>query len=318
MATEKAEDVLGTLSESLLKEKDRRARVVKPMPMAGLSTIGIRARKVAEGMLSGQHESRQFGQNIEFADYREYVPGDDLRHIDWRAFGRCDRLYIKRFEAETAVRAVITLDVSRSMLYGDGPRQKMQYGAELAAAISTLLITQKDSVGLALYDEELRYWLAPVASPEQLRRIYNALELARPQWKTKTGSTLQFLAQRIRRRGFLILISDFWDKVEETLSGLSHFAHRGFEILVFHLLTPEEVEFPFLGSLEVEGMEEMTPLETEGRNIRESYRRRLEEHREALRAGCFKLGIDYSPIVTDEPAQRALTRVLSRRRRVTG
>jgi uncharacterized protein (DUF58 family) len=310
-------DLLESLTESLLKEADRRARVVKPMPMAGLSQIGIRARRVAEAMLSGQHQSNQFGQNIEFSDYREYVPGDDLRHVDWRAYGRSDRLYIKRFEAETAIRAVVTLDVSKSMLYGHGEQQKIQYGAEMAAAIATLLILQKDSVGLALYDEELSFWLAPAATPEQLRRVYNALENCRPQRKTLTGSTLHFIAQHLHRRGLLILISDFWDNVDETLKGLSHFALRGFEVLVFHILTREEADFPFLGSLEIEGLEDPEVLETDGRSIRDAYRKRLGEHRETLKAGCFKLGLDYSPVITDEPPHRALLRVLSRRRQLT-
>jgi uncharacterized protein (DUF58 family) len=311
---EEKSDLLDSLAESLLKEKDRRARVVKPLPMAGLSQIGIRARRVAEGLLSGQHQSNQFGQNIEFSDYREYVPGDDLRHVDWRAFGRCDRLYIKRFEAETAIKGVVVLDVSKSMLYGEGEKQKIQFGADLSAAIATLLVLQKDSVGLALYDEELRYWLAPAGTPEQLRRIYSALENCRPQKKTLTGSTLHFIAQHLHRRGFLILISDFWDKVPEALAGLSHFAHRGFEVLVFHLLTREEIEFPFLGSLEIEGLEDPNILETEGRSIRDAYRRRFKEHQESLKAGCSKLGVDYNLIVTDETPMRALTRVLSRRR----
>jgi uncharacterized protein (DUF58 family) len=299
-----------------LKGDKKLARNLNAVPMSGLAQIGIRARRVAESILSGQHTSNQFGQNIEFADYREYVPGDDLRTIDWKMYARSDRFYIKRFEEETAIRAVVVLDVSKSMLYGEGTQQKMQYGADLAAGISTLLTAQKDAVGLALYDEELRYWLAPVASPEQLRRIYTTLETCRPQNRTETGSTLRFIAQRIQRRGFLILISDFWDQVEETLAGLNHFAARKFEVLVFHLLTREELEFPFLGSLEIQGLEDDQPLETDGRAIREGYRRRLEDHQEQLRAGCSKLGIDYNLVVTDEPVERAMTRVLSNRRRV--
>lgn len=313
---EEKEDILTTLTESLMRDKDERARTIKSMPMAGLSQIGIRARRVAEGMLSGQHQSNQFGQNIEFSDYREYVPGDDLRHVDWKAYGRSDRLYIKRFEAETAIRAVVVLDVSKSMLFGEGEKQKIQYGADLAAAIATLLISQKDSIGLALFDEELRYWLAPAATPEQLRRIYNTLENARPQRNTVTGSTLRFIGKHMERRGFLILISDFWDKLDETLSGLSHFANRGFEVLVIHLLTREELEFPFLGSLQIEGLEDTIPLETEGRNVREAYQKKLNEHSEALKAGCFRMGLEYELVITDEPANRSLTRVLSRRRRL--
>jgi len=299
-----------------LTQKDARARTLTPLNAPGLTRIGLRARRVAESILSGQHTSNQFGQNIEFADYREYVPGDDLRRIDWRVFGRSDELFIKRYEEETAIRAVVVLDISKSMLYGEEDKRKIQYGADLAAGVATVLIAQKDAVGLALYDEELRYWLAPLSSPEQLRRIYNALERCRPQMNTQTGPVLHFIAQRLQRRGFLILISDFWDNVEETLVGLNHFASRRFEVLVFHLLTREEVEFPFLGSLEIEGLEEKEPLETEGRSIRDGYTKRLKEHREQIKAGCSRLGIDYNQVVTDEPVQRALTRVLSNRRRV--
>ena len=299
-----------------LRQRDQSARKVSPMGSSGLTQIGIRAKRVAESILSGQHQSNQFGQNIEFADYREYVPGDDLRTIDWRVYGRSDRYYIKRFEEETAIRGILVLDVSKSMLYGEGPCQKIQYGADLAAAIATVLVAQKDAVGLALYDEELRYWLAPTSSPEQLQRVYTALENCRPLNRTATGSTLQFIAGNQQRRGFLILISDFWDDVDETLAGLNHFAARRFEVLVFHLLTREEVEFPFLGSLEIEGLEEKEPLETDGRAIRDGFRKRLEEHQEKLKKGCSRLGIDYNLVVTDEPAQRALTRVLSNRRRL--
>lgn len=304
--------------ENTLMGREDRARNLQMPSMSGVSQVGIQARRVTEGMLSGQHSSHQYGQNIEFSDYREYVPGDDLRHIDWRAYGRSDRYYIKRFEAETAVRSVIMLDVSKSMLYGEGSMNKMQYGADLAAAIATLLITQKDSAGLALFDEELRYWLEPVASPEQLRRIYRALEQCRPQNKTQTGSTLQYVAQHFKRRGFLILISDFWDDIEQTLRGLNHFAHRRFEVLVFHILHPDEVDFPFLGSLEIKGLEEGV-LETEGgRHIQKAFVERHMKQREDLKSGCTRLGVDYNLITTDEPLQRSLLRVLSTRRRVRG
>ncbi len=304
--------------EKTLMGRDERARSIQMPQMTGVSQVGIQARRVTEGLLSGQHTSHQYGQNIEFSDYREYVPGDDLRHIDWRAYGRSDRYYIKRFEEETAVRAVVMLDVSKSMLYGEGDQHKMQYGADLAASIATLLISQKDSVGLALYDEDLSFWLEPVSSPEQLRRIYRSLEQVRPQNKTETGSTLQFVAQHFKRRGFLILISDFWDDVEQTLKGLSHFAHRRFEILLFHVLHPDEVDFPFLGSLEIKGLEEGT-LETEGgRHIQKAFVERHMRQREELKSGCTRLGVDYNLITTDEPLQRSLLRVLSSRRSVRG
>lgn len=308
MADETTKPVVGGL--------EKRARQIKPIPITGLVQVGIRAKRVAESILSGQHTSNQFGQNIEFADYREYVPGDDVRTIDWKMYARSDRYYIKRYEEETAIRGIVALDVSRSMLYGEGEQQKMQYAADLTTSIAMLLGAQKDAVGLALYDDELRYWLSPVASPLQLTRVVEALETAIPQHGTETGSTLKFIAGHIKRRGFLILISDFWDHVEETLAGLNHFASRKFEVLVFHLLTREEVEFPFLGSLEIEGLEEKEPLETDGRAIRDGFKRRLEEHMELLKAGCSKLGIDYNLVVTDEPLTRALTRVLSNRRRV--
>ena len=304
--------------EKTLESQEERARKIQMAPMAGVSQVGIQAKRVTEGLLSGLHSSHQYGQNIEFSDYREYVPGDDLRHIDWRAYGRTDRYYIKRFEEETAVRAVIMLDVSKSMLYGQGNQHKMQYGADLAASISTLLIGQKDSVGLALFDEELRFWLEPVGSPEQLRRIYRSLEQVRPQSKTKTGSTLQFVAQHFKRRGFLILISDFWDDIEQTLKGLNHFAHRRFEVLVFHILHPDEIDFPFLGSLEIKGLEEGV-LETEGgRHIQKAFVERHLRQREELKSGCTRMGIDYNLISTDEPLQRSLLRVLSSRHRVRG
>ncbi|MCA9412013.1 MAG: DUF58 domain-containing protein [Candidatus Omnitrophica bacterium] len=304
--------------EKVLQTDSDRARRIQMPSLSGVSQVGIQARRVAEGLLSGQHSSRQFGQNIEFSDYREYVPGDDLRHIDWRAYARSDRYYIKRFEAETAVRACIMLDVSKSMLYGEGDQHKMQYSADLAAAIATLLISQKDSVGLALFDEELRFWLEPVGSPEQLRRVYRALEQVRPQNKTQTGPTLQFVAQHFKRRGFLVLISDFWDDVEKTLKGLNHFAHRKFEVLVFHILHPDEIEFPFLGSLEIKGLEEGV-LETEGgRHIQKAFVERHMKQREDLKAGCTRLGIDYNLISTDEPLHRSLLRVLSARRQVRG
>ena len=304
--------------EQSLMDRDNRARSIKMPPLSGVSQIGIQARRVTEGLLSGQHTSHQYGQNIEFSDYREYVPGDDLRHIDWRAYGRSDRYYIKRFEEETAVRAVIMLDVSKSMLFGEGDQHKMQYAVDLAASIATLLISQKDSAGLALYDDELRFWLEPVSSPEQLRRIYRSLEQVRPQNKTQTGPTLQYVAKHFKRRGFLILISDFWDDVEETLKGLNHFAHRRFEILLFHILHPDEVEFPYLGSLEIKGLEEGM-LETEGgRHIQKAFVERHRLQREELKSGCTRLGVDYNLITTDEPLQRSLLRVLSSRRRIRG
>ena len=278
-----------------------------------LSRIGLRARVAVEGLMAGIHRSRSFGWNIEFADYREYTKGDDIRHIDWRVFARTDRFYIKQFEEETNMRVYLVLDQSRSMDYTSGDDSKLNYAATLAAVLAYLFVRQRDSVGLVSFDRQIRQFLPPRKSPHHLRRIWETLEGLEPGEETDVRGNLHSLAGMVRRRGLMILISDLLDDPEAMIHGLAHFRHKKFEVIVLHVLDPAEVEFPFRGNSIFQDMESTKWVETSPRAIRKAYREALEGFMETVRRGCHQANVDYEFLPTSTPVERALLRYLSLR-----
>lgn len=286
-----------------------------PDVLAKVAGLSLRARHVVEGTISGLHRSPFHGFNVEFAEYREYSPGDDLRRLDWRVFGRTDRYYVKQFEEESNLRATIVMDASASMRYGSQGTTKFDYAATLAATLATLLIGQQDPVGLALFDSGQRKLLAPAATQAQLVRIIGELERAQPDRDTQIGPVLETLAEQVRQRGMMIIISDLLTELAPFFEGLSRLQYRGHEILVLHVLDRDELELPFNDLVlfhDIEGTEE---LFAEPWAFRQAYRAAMEQFVTEVRSTCGSRGIDYLLLRTDQDLGDALSHYLHARER---
>lgn len=287
-----------------------------PEVLAKIAGLSLRARRVVEGTISGLHKSPFHGFSVEFAEYREYSPGDDLRRLDWRVFGRTDRYYVKQFEEESNLRATLVMDASASMRYGSGPLNKFAYGATLAASLATLLIGQQDPVGLALFDRQPRKVLPPAATQAQLARIMGELEEASPDRETQLGDVLHSLADQVKQRGLLVLITDLLTDLESFYDGLSRLQYRGHEILVMQILDPDELELPFNDLVlfkDIEGSEE---LFAEPWAFRKVYQAAMRQFLDEVQSGCGSRGVDHVLLRADEDLGTALSHYLHLRERM--
>lgn len=284
--------------------------------LTSLSRIGLRARTVVDGFITGTHKSHNRGWNVEFAEFREYVKGDDIRNIDWKVYGRTDRYYIREYEEDTSMKTYLLLDQSRSMAFGSGEMTKLEYGALVASALSYLLIRQMDSVGLLTFDEEVVHYLPPRSSLPQLNRLWKQLEGVVPGQKTAIPKILKNLAASIKRRGLIILISDLLDEPDQILRGLAHFRIQKCEVIVFQILDRAELEFPYRGFLRFKELESERKMDIHSRAIRQSYLEAFETHLRRIREGCHRSNLDYLLWATDEPLERFLYHFLLRRQRL--
>jgi uncharacterized protein (DUF58 family) len=278
--------------------------------------LGLKARTIVEGLRVGDHRSPFRGFSVEFVQHREYVPGDDIRHIDWKSYGRSERYTIKQYEQETNYTGHILLDASRSMLYGEGSANKLEYAKLLAASLAYLIIHQRDSAGLGVFDAGWRQRLPPSGQPGHLNTILETLESTSPEEKTAIGPLLHDLAQQFQRRGLVFLISDCFDDPAGLLSGLQHLRFRGHEVTVFHVLHADELSFPFEGTVKFDGMEESMHVLTRPRLIRPAYRRALDAFLGELSAGCERYRCDYVLMDTSRSLGEKLAEYLARRMRV--
>lgn len=281
--------------------------------IATLSNMQLRARLVVEGFIVGLHKSPYHGFSVEFAEHRAYGPGDDLRYLDWRLYGKTDRFYVKQFEEETNLKAHLMLDTSRSMAYGSGDVTKLQYGSYLAAALTYLLLRQQDAVGLTLFSDDIHHHVRPSSRPSMLNNLLGMLENVEPGGETAVGSSLHRLAERINRRGLIILISDLLDEIDPILNGFKHFRHDRHEVLVFHILDPREVDFAFGAQAKFRDMETGEILATEPWHIQQAYRDTVQKFRSEMGARCREQRIDYIPLTTDQPLDIALLAYLNKR-----
>jgi len=291
-------------------------RYLDPAVVSKLATMELRARLVVEGFVTGLHRSPYKGFSVEFAEHRQYMPGDPLKHIDWKVYGKTDRFYIKEYEEETNLRGHVLLDASASMAYRSAGLSKFEYSRHLAAAVIYLMLKQQDSVGLLVFDEKVRRFIPPHSSARQLHALLSELDRAGPSSATDIGIVLHDLARRVRRRGLVVLISDLLDDPEDVLPGLRHFRHLKHEVIVFHVLDPREADFRFDGDAAFRDMETGEVMTTEPFAIRRDYLDAVDGWMGTLRRQCAESRIDYVPVLTSTPYDRALFSYLEKRRRL--
>ena len=286
-----------------------------PDRVGKLTALNLLARQAVEGFISGLHRSPHRGFSVEFTEHREYAPGDDLRHLDWVAWGRSDRYYVKQYEQQTNLRAHILLDVSASMAYAhDAPLTKFSYGCFLAACLSYLMARQQDLVGVTAFDAQIRFHLPPGSTPAHLDRIFRRLESLAPGGRTAIAPTFHELARRLAKRGLVIIISDLHDDPDEVFRALQHLVYKKHQIILFHLLDEAELELPFRDVVTLVDMESDERLQVDCRTVRDAYRREVQAFLDRYRRDCAERRIEYVPATTATPYDRMLLNYLARRR----
>lgn len=286
-----------------------------PDAVARAQALGIQARAIVEGLRIGDHRSPYRGFSVEFVQHREYVPGDDLRHIDWKVYGRNERYTIKQYQQETNFVGRLVVDVSKSMDYGEGSQNKLAYAKLLAATLSYVIINQGDACSLDLFDQSWRRRLPPSSQPAQIRTILNALESVEPADKTAIGPLLHELADSTSRRGLIFLISDCFDDPTQLLQALQHLRYLGHEVTLLHVLHPDESAFPFEGHIRFDALEDDTRYLTRPHLLRAAYRRAFQAYLDELRRGCEAQKVDYILTQTDQPLSNLVSQWLARRLR---
>ncbi|TWT77502.1 hypothetical protein Pla123a_21630 [Posidoniimonas polymericola] len=309
-------------------------RFLDPAVLAKLKGLRLRAEHIVEGYVAGLHRSPFQGFSIEFAEHREYAPGDDLRFVDWKVFGKTDRVYLKQYEEETNLIAYLVLDQSESMTYqsaapasnesrrrqpADGapataaPMSKLEYAQTAAAALAYLVLHQQDAVGLATFDDRVRRVMRPSSSPATLNQLLLEMERVDAREKTATGPIFHDLAERLSRRGVVFIFSDLFDDVDSMLAGLKHFRHRRHDVVVCHVLDPAELDFPFDQPTLFKGLEGAGEILADPARLREAYRTEFEAFTTAVATGCRTQGADYLQLRTDQPLDAVLHRFLAAR-----
>jgi len=288
-------------------------RLLRPEVVGRIERLNIIARRVSEGVLTGMHRSKHRGSSLEFADHKPYSPGDDPRLIDWKAFAKTDRYTIKQFEDETNVRAIMLLDSSASMGYGSTGETKLRYGAVLLAGLSYLLIRQRDAVGFATAGDGMGSFLPPRGRASHLHAIIERMALVEPRGKTALPSAFHLLAERMERRSMVFIASDLFDEPEETLRAVKLLAGRKHEVTVFHLMDPEELEFPFDHQTLFEDMEGPVELSADPRGIRDEYLKQVGMFIDFWKRGALESGIDYVKVDISDPPEEVLHRHLAHR-----
>jgi len=294
---------------------DRSPKSFDPASLAQLTHLRLQARVIVEGYLSGVHRSPHQGYSVEFAEHREYAPGDDLRYVDWKVFGRSDRYYLKQFEEETNFACLMAVDASESMRYGSRSDafSKYEYARLLAAVLASLVIRQQDAAGLALFSDRLSHYVRPAGSPQQQTRIWDLLEHSQASGATALGPMLHEISDRFRKRGMIILFSDLFDDLETLNIGLQRLKHRRHDIRVLQILDPAELEFPFDEPTLFHGLEIEAEQMVEPRGLRQAYLEEFQEYLIECRRICRNRGVEHELIRTDEPFDRVLRKILSDR-----
>lgn len=292
------------------------ARYLDPAIVARLGTIDLKARTIVEGFLTGLHRSPYKGFSVEFAEYRQYLPGDDLATLDWKVFARSDKHFVKKYEEETNLTCHILIDVSRSMGYKSGEVTKLQYASYLSGALAYLMHRQRDSFGLIAFDDSISALLPSSARAGQLRAVLLALERLELGGATNVAKPLNDLASAVRKRGMVVLISDLLDEPASVLEGLKHFRYRGTDVIVFQVLDPDELKFPFEHAARFRDMETAEEVMAVPGVVREEYVERMQSLIAFYRRELQLAGIDYCLLDTSQPLEYGLMSYLMTRRKV--
>ncbi len=298
-----------------------------PTDAAKVSRLQITARQVVEGVITGLHKSPHRGFSVEFSEHRNYVPGDELRHLDWKAYARSDRYYIKLYEQETNLRATLVLDTSASMTFGgssaDGSTQpgtpqtgiaKIDYARHLAACLAYLLAMQQDLAGLVAIDDSVKIEMPPGSSPSHIDRLFKALEQLTPGSQTTLSAQLHGLAERLPRRSLVILLSDLWLEPAELLKSLQHLRYRKHQCMILHLLDRAELDLPYERQITLQDLETNEKLQIDPADLRETYQQQVQTYLTQVRRACNDANVEYHPLHTDTPYDKALITLLARRK----
>ena len=288
-------------------------RFLHPEAIKRIARLDLRARHVVEGFLSGMHRSPYFGQSVEFRQHRQYTYGDDLRYVDWKVWAKQDRYYVKQFEEDTNLRCTLLCDVSGSMHYGRGPMNKYEYGCTVAVSLAYLVLRQQDAVGCVAFDAAARMTVPLRTKRNHLDSIIKALEISSPRNKTDLVQIFRNAAESYPRRGVMVLVSDLFVEREGLFKGLRLLRSRGHDVMVFHVLDDDELDFPFNGPTRFEGLELPEQLRCNPRALREGYLAALNAYLEEVRRGCSRHNVDYALLRTSQPLDAALAAYLSNR-----
>lgn len=293
------------------------AKYFDPETLARIQPLGLRARSLVEGLIAGGHRSSLKGRSIEFAQHREYTPGDDTRQVDWKVYARTDKIYLKQFEDETNLQCMLLLDISESMTFrGPGsPLSKLEYAQLVAASLGYLILSQQDAVGLATFTNTLETWLAPSASPTRFDDMLHALDTPLAQVRSDIPQAIELVAQRLKRPGLVVLISDLIGDVDRSLAALKLLKFQRQDVLVLQILDRVETDFKLDRPTRFVGLEGLPSVATDPRFIGAAYRRAMHDFLQRLRTGCEQLAMDYQLLTTDQSLAVALSHVLARRRR---
>lgn len=294
-------------------------RFLDPRTLAKLGSLELRARAVIEGVMTGAHRSPLQGASVEFDQHRPYVVGDDVRHVDWKVYLRNEKIYLKQYVEETNLQLILVVDASESMGYGSidvGGGQtwsKYDHATSIAASLAYMAIQQADSVGLAIFDQQLSRYFKPSNSPTQWKLVVNELQQL-PRWnKTGIGRVLDQIAEKLHHRSVIVLVSDLFDDVEAIQQGLRHLRYKKHDVLVLQVLDPQEIEFPFEDVTLFKGLESLGELLTEPRSLRDGYLEQMSQHTERIKRLCRGMSVDFSRFNTAEPLDVTLSEFLARR-----
>lgn len=291
--------------------------VLNPEVISRIENLELRAKLVVEGFIAGLHRSPYHGFSVEFAEHRQYMPGDDLKHVDWKVFGRTDRYYIKQYEEETNLKSYVIIDASRSMAFHtDKHPSKLEYASSVAAALAYLMVRQRDAVGLGVFDERIRTFLPPRSRQSYLKLLFKTLVDTHPSNRTGVGVSLHRMAERIKRRGLVIILSDLFDNPDEVLSALKHFRHNKNEVIVMQVLDPSERSFAFGRDAVFKDMETEEKMTTQPYHIQKAYQKQMRTFLERYKRECREHAVDYVLLDTATPFDVALLQYLKKRSRI--
>ena len=288
-------------------------KYLDPEILSKLDNMQLIAKFAVEGFIVGLHKSPYHGFSVEFAEHRPYMQGDEIKNIDWKLFGKTDRYYVKEYEEETNLKAYIIMDKSGSMNYTSANITKFEYGSMLTASLAYLMLKQQDATGLSLLDKKISAYLPPIAKKSHLDLILKTLQTTKCSGETAISPLLHEIAEKIKKIGLVILISDLYDEPDKILSALKHFRYQGHEVIVFHILDKNEIEFDFHRKTKFLDMENNQSLITESQHIRQSYKKSMNKFLDYIKTECLKNNIDYKLLTTDKPLSLGLIEYLNKR-----